>query len=180
MIQPRPPLALTPAPVLTTERLVLRGPQADDVEPIAAFYADPVRSPGFGGPIPRDEAWRWFASSIGHWHLHGYGFWTVTADDQPVGIVGLWNPEGWAEPELGWVMFKEAEGKGYAGEAAKAVRDYVYTVLGWSTLVSQIVPGNHRSITLAVRLGCVLDREIDNVNMGKVLVYRHPAREVTQ
>jgi len=177
MINAQPSQILTNAPVLRTARLVLRGPQPEDFEPIAAFYAEPERSAGFGGPIPRDEAWRWFASSIGHWHLHGFGFWTVTLDDAPIGIVGHWAPEGWDEPELGWVLFAGSEGQGFAAEAALAVRDYTYNVMGWSTLISQIVPGNTRSIALAERLGCVLEREIDNVNMGQVLVYRHPARE---
>lgn len=173
----RPSRALTSAPVLRTARLVLRGPQAEDIEPVIAFYGDPVRSTGFGGPIARDEAWRWFASSVGHWHLHGFGYWTVTLDDAPIGIVGLWAPEGWIEPELGWVMFEGAEGRGHAAEAARAVRAHAYDVMGWSTLISQIVPGNRRSIALAERLGCVLEREIDNVNMGRVLVYRHPGPE---
>ncbi|MGB7260760.1 MAG: GNAT family N-acetyltransferase, partial [Albidovulum sp.] len=58
------------APTLQTERLTLRGPEARDYEPIAAFFADDVRSRGFGGPQNRTEAWRWFASMIGHCVLH--------------------------------------------------------------------------------------------------------------
>ncbi|WP_120634460.1 GNAT family N-acetyltransferase [Ruegeria sp. EL01] len=162
-------------PSLETERLTLRGPEARDFESIAAFFADKERSWGFGGPLGRNEAWRWFASMIGHWVLHGYGFWTVeTKDGQPLGIVGVWGPEGWPEPELGWVMFEGGEGKGYAREAAEEVRRYAYEVLGFETLSSNIIPGNNRSIALAERLGAQYERSYENVSHGTELVYRHP------
>jgi RimJ/RimL family protein N-acetyltransferase len=170
---------MTPAQTLTSDRLTLRGPETDDFDAIAAFFADTTRSPGFGGPLPRDQAWRWFASMIGHWHLRGYGFWTVTKSDtsEILGIVGLWNPEGWPEPELGWVMFENAEGKGYAAEAALTVRAYAYGTLGFKTLTSNIVPGNARSVALAERIGATYERTYDNISMGTDMLYRHPAPE---
>lgn len=167
---------MTPAPTITTDRLVLRGPEADDVEHIVAFYADAERSVGFGGPIPRDEAWRWFASVIGHWHLRGYGFWTVTLDGAPCGIVGIWYPEGWPEPELGWVVFEGFEGKGIAYEAAMAVRAHAYAHMGFTTMTSNIIPGNDRSVALAQRMGAVFERTYDNINMGEDRLYRHPSK----
>ncbi len=170
---------MTPAPTLHTQRLTLRGPEPADIEPLARFFADPVRSPGFGGPLPRHEAWRWFASMIGHWHLRGYGFWTVTDRETAEihGICGLWNPEGWPEPELGWVMFEGAEGRSIAHEAATAIRDHAYTALGMTTLTSNIVPGNTRSVALAERMGAVFEREYENVTMGTDRLYRHPGPE---
>lgn len=163
-------------PTLKTDRLVLRAPVASDFETVAAFFADADRSWGFGGPLDRNNAWRWFASLIGHWALHGFGFWMVdTHDGDPVGFVGLWAPEGWPEPELGWVMFEGAEGKGYAREAAIEARRYAYDVLEFDTLSSNIFPGNTRSIALAERLGAWHERTYENVTHGTELVYRHPA-----
>ncbi|MGB3176639.1 MAG: GNAT family N-acetyltransferase [Albidovulum sp.] len=168
---------MTP-PTLQTERLILRGPEARDFEPIAAFFADDVRSRGFGGPQNRNEAWRWFASMIGHWVLHGYSFWILdTRAGETVGMVGIWGPEGWPEPELGWVMFENGEGKGYAYEAALAVRAHAYQNLGFTTLSSNIFPGNTRSIALAERMGAVPEREYNNVSHGAEIVYRHPGPE---
>jgi len=166
-------------PTLETERLILRGPVAEDFEPLAEFFADTERSAGFGGTASRSEAWRWFASSIGHWQLRGYGYWTVVtkADNRPCGIVGIWNPEGWPEPEIGWVVFRNSEGKGYAYEAAMAVREHAYGEMGFTTMTSNIVPDNVRSIALAERLGCVLDRVYENEQMGTTRMYRHPAPE---
>ncbi len=166
-------------PTIETERLILRGPVAEDFEPLVEFFADAKRSSGFGGPLSRDDAWRWFASSIGHWELRGFGFWTVVQknDGLPCGIVGLWGPEGWPEPELGWVMFKNAEGKGIAYEAALAARSHAYSAMGFKTLTSNIVPGNNRSVALAERMGATLERMFENAHMGTEMMYRHPAPE---
>jgi len=173
---------MTPAPTIKTDRLTLRGPKAEDFEALAAFFADADRSSGFGGPLNRDDAWRWFAASIGHWHLRGYGFWTVVLKDtgKPCGICGFWYPEGWPEAELGWVMFENAEGKGIAFEAATRLREYGYNVLGFKTMTSNIIPNNERSIALAMRLGAIHERTYKNPHMGTELLFRHPAPEAVQ
>lgn len=168
-------MTLTNAPRLETERLILRGPEAKDFALVADFYADADRSWGFGGPQNRTEAWRWFASMIGHWALRDFGFWMVdTKDGETVGMVGLWAPEGWPEPELGWVMFCNGEGKGYALEAAFAARAHAYGKMGLPALSSNIFPGNQRSVALAERMGARLEREYQNVTHGTEMVYRHP------
>ena len=168
------PLSLS-IPTLRTDRLVLRAPEAADFEPVAAFFADAERAKGFSGPFDRRNAWRWFAGMIGHWALRGYGFWIVdTAEGETVGMVGLWYPDGWLEPELGWVMFAAGEGRGFAYEAAIEVRRYAYEELGFKTLCSNIIPGNERSIALAERLGAFHERTYENVSHGTELVFRHP------
>ena len=97
-------MSLTNSPKLESTNLILRGPEIRDFEPIAHFYADAPRAAGFGGSLKRDEAWRWFASNIGHWHIHGYGYFTIeTKTGEIAGISGIWNPEGWPEPEVGWL-----------------------------------------------------------------------------
>ena len=166
-------------PRLETDRLILRGPEARDFEPIADFYADESRSWGFGGPMKRDDAWRWLATSIGHWALHGYGFFTMELKETGIacGLTGLWNPEGWPEPELGWILFEGFEGKGLAREGAERARAWAYADLGMPTLTSNIKPGNDRSIALATRMGARYERTYDNVHLGEDLLYRHPGPE---
>ncbi len=94
-----------------------------------------------------------------------------------MGFVGLWYPEGWPEPELGWVLYAGTEGKGYAVEAASAIRDYAYTTLGMTTLTSNIVPFNDKSKAVARRLGATFERTYENPNMGTDELWRHPAPE---
>jgi len=169
-------MTLTHAPVLDTPRLTLRGPEPRDIEPMIAFLLDRDRAAGFGASPDRGDAWRWFALNVGHWHIHGYGYFTIEdkTSGQPAGITGIWNPEGWPEPELGWVVFAGYEGRGIAFEAATRARRHAYGDLGLTTLTSNIVPGNTRSIALAERLGAWFEREYDNIHMGRDFLYRHP------
>ena len=173
-------MSLVSAPRLVTERLILRGPEPRDAEPMIAFLLDRSRSDGFGGYDHRGDAWRWFALNVGHWHLRGYGYFTIEMKDSgtPAGICGIWNPEGWPEPELGWVVFEGYEGQGIAREAAERARRYAYADLGLTTLTSNIVPGNTRSIALAERLGAVHERTYQNHHMGEDMLFRHPGPEV--
>jgi len=166
-------------PRLETERLILRGPQETDFDPLCQFLTDPVRAAGFGVEPDRPKAWRWFAMNIGHWALHGYGYLTIELKEtgEPCGITGIWSPEGWPEPELGWVVYAGFEGKGIAREGAERVRRWAYGDLGFTTLTSNIVPGNDRSIALAERMGAVYERTYDNVEMGEDLMFRHPGPE---
>ncbi len=165
-------------PTLTTERLILRAPEERDFDAVAQFYSEP-RSEGFGGVISRDQAWRWFASNLGHFALRGYGFWTVeTKGGDGVGMVGLWAPEGWPEPEIGWFVHSTGiEGKGYAREAAEAMRAHAYGPLGMSTLISLIVHGNDRSAGLATRLGAWYERDWTSSGGQVTRVFRHPSPE---
>ena len=172
-------MTLTHAPTLETERLILRGPEKADAEAMIAFLMDPDRSAGFGGYTDRSDSWRWFTLNVGHWHWHGYGYFVIEdkATGTPAGISGIWNPEGWPEPEVGWVVFDGFEGKGIAYEAACRARQWAYDDLGFTTLTSNIVPGNTRSIRLAERMGAVYERTYENPNMGEDMLYRHPGPE---
>jgi RimJ/RimL family protein N-acetyltransferase len=166
-------------PVLTTERLTLRGPGPDDFEAVAAFLGSD-RARYVGGARSRREAWRTYAALVGHWELRGYGMWAVeeAATRAYVGMVGLYDPEDWIAPEIGWwVVSAEQEGKGFAYEAALAARRYAYAIAGWRAAFSVIHPDNARSIRLARRLGATLDRELAADSGGPALVYRHPAPE---
>jgi len=167
------------APRLETERLILRGPEPSDAEPMIAFLLDRERADGFGGYDHRGDAWRWFALNIGHWQLRGYGYFTIELKETgaPAGISGIWNPEGWPEPEIGWVVFEGYEGRGIAREAAERVRRYAYEDLGLTTLTSNIVPGNTRSVALAERMGASYERTYMNYSMGEDMLYRHPGPE---
>ncbi|WP_319937671.1 GNAT family N-acetyltransferase [Allitabrizicola rongguiensis] len=180
----RPPVALAGTPVLQTERLILRAPRPGDFEPCAAFLTSD-RGRYVGGPLSRPLAWRAMGHLTGHWVHRGFGmfiFATREAPDTPLGMAGPWFPEGWPEHEIGWsVWAPEAEGRGYAFEAARAARDWAVRALGWTDIVSYIAPDNARSIALAERLGARLDPGAPTFDYDKPIhVYRHPRPEVRQ
>lgn len=170
-------MSLTNAPRIESNSLILRGPEKRDAEAVITFLLDQERAAGFGPSPNRNDAWRWFNMNVGHWHWHGYGYFTIEdkATGAPAGITGVWNPEGWPEPELGWVVFDGFEGRGVAFEAAARARLWAYQDLGLTTLTSNIVPENARSKVLAKRLGARMERIYANDNMGETEMWRHPA-----
>lgn len=168
-------------PTLYTDRLTLRAPRWDDFEAYAAFRASP-RMVTTGGPFTRSEAFGQLCAILGHWQLRGYGRWMVAdqENDTPLGIVGLYYPEGWPEPELAWSVFDAAEGRGIANEAACTARDHAYDTLGWTTLISAVDPQNTRSVALAKRMGCTQEAPFEHPVYGTLHIWRHPQAEVVQ
>ena len=167
------------APTLTTDRLTLRALSDTDIAPLTAFYGSEEHSRFVGGPMDPVMAWRALAKEIGHWTLKGFGRWSVrrTACDTPVGIVGLWEPFGWPEPEIGWYIYTDHIGHGYAPEAARAARDYAYQTLGWTTAISLIDDANSASQSVATKLGASPEGPFDLPIFGKTMIWRHPSVE---
>ncbi|MBX2806220.1 MAG: GNAT family N-acetyltransferase [Hyphomicrobiales bacterium] len=161
---------------LETERLKLRGWRESDLGPLAAFYADEESARFLGGVRERDIVWRALAAYVGHWGLRGYGFWALeekTTGDF-AGWCGLWFPEGWPEPEIGWGLMPAARGKGYATEAARRARQFAYGELGWTTAISFIDAKNNASRAVAERLGARPDGEMELFG-NPAIIFRHPA-----
>ena len=164
-------------PVLETERLVLRGPEPEDYPDFKATFSS-YRSRFMGGPLNKYEAWMLYAAEIGHWEIRGFGMWMIhdKVTDRPLGMAGGWKPAKWPEAELAWIIWPETAGKGYALEATHAVRNHLYTQMGWQTAVSYVDPKNLDSIRLAERLGAKRDTTATTVD-GNDHVFRHPAPE---
>jgi RimJ/RimL family protein N-acetyltransferase len=169
---------MSSAPIINTDRLTLRPLNPGDFGPLADFYASD-RSRFVGGPMTAEQTWRALASEIGHWSLRGYGRWAVDVSKSSsfAGIVGLWNPHGWPEPELGWDLMNGYEGYGYATEAALAAREYAYKTLGWTTLISLIRNDNEGSVGVANRLDTKYEGQFTHERHGDMQVWRHPSPE---
>ena len=165
-------------PEVETERLRLRLPRMSDLPAHVAFRAS-ERSKGVGGPYDKASSFHHLAGIVGQWQLRGYGRWMVAdkGTDQPLGIVGVYHPEDWPEAEIGWSLYAGAEGRGIATEAAKATRDFAYGTLGWSRIISLIMPDNARSIRLAERLGCEKDGVFRHAVYGTLDIWVHAAPE---
>lgn len=166
---------------IETPRLLLRQPELGDWEAIAAFLGSD-RARFIGGPYTRPNAWRGFGHMVGHWTLRGFGLFVGVekATGAQVCSAGPWYPEGWPEHEIAWSIWtQDAEGKGFAYEAALATREWAYATLGWQTAVSYIDAANTRSAALAQRLGCAIDHDApkfdEDTGEGEYHVWRHPA-----
>ena len=169
-------------PVLETARLVLRAPCIEDFETYAAIGESDRGRYLVEDNSDRDALWLDFAQMVACWLLRGHGVWTVERkqDGKAIGFVLLGFEPGDHEPELGYLFLPEAEGHGYAQEAARAARAHAFDTLGLKTLVSTIDPDNARSIRLAERLGATRDAAAEAAHGNAIHVFRHNAEETLQ
>lgn len=140
---------------LETERLILRAPTAEDLPAYAAFYTDGEASAFYGGPVLPHQAYFKLCQDVGHWHLRGYGLWTVIsrASGEAVGAAGLCWPDGWPRKELTWWLLPSARGKGFATEASRAAIAWGYDALGWDLVETHMKDANVPARRLVERLG---------------------------
>jgi RimJ/RimL family protein N-acetyltransferase len=110
-------------PTITTERLVLRAPRAEDYPAYAAMVGSP-RAKYMGGPYEGWAAWGMFCHETALWALFGHGGLMIErrADGVCVGVSEINDGPLFPEKELGWMLYEGFEGNGYATEAAIAMR----------------------------------------------------------
>ena len=88
--------------------------------------------------------------------------------------------EGWPEPELGWVVFDNFEGKGIVFEAAKAVRSWAYSKLGFTTITSEDCAKKQALDCFSKKTECYIRKKYHNDNMGQCYMYRHPYQKTRE
>lgn len=166
-------------PEFETDRLILRAPHLDDLPAMTAFYAT-ERSHMVGGPRDALGSWESLVKRLGHWALKGFGLWHLTEKSSGafIGWAGMIDAPGWAEPELGWTLMEQAEGKGLAFEAAQAARAFAAQNQGLNGVISYIAHANDRSRALAERLSA--NYESEGELLGKTAqIWRHPHIDIS-
>jgi RimJ/RimL family protein N-acetyltransferase len=148
-------LAMPYFPILETERLILRVPEARDFDAWAAFMQDEESARYVGGVQAPAASYRSMASLVGCWVLQGFAMFSMI--EKPtgrwVGRTGPWAPHAWPGTEVGWGVVRSDWGKGYATEAARAAIDFAVDTLGWMDIIHCIDPANVASQAVARRLG---------------------------
>ncbi|SMR70970.1 Protein N-acetyltransferase, RimJ/RimL family [Aliiroseovarius halocynthiae] len=169
---------MSPA-VLTTDRLILRAPEARDRDAFVGFCMD-ERSKWFGGPLTSSDARDAFDTwmSMADAASQGECYLSIALRDtgETIGRAGIRSGDDRPEAEIAYALYSsDHEGQGFASEAAVALREWGFGALGLDTLVSYIAPDNHRSAALVLRIGATQDPtatpwpKYDDLN-----VFRHP------
>jgi ribosomal-protein-alanine N-acetyltransferase len=152
---------------LETERLVLRVPTPDDVDPLAAIYADPLvmQYIGTGQTRAREQVTHGVKWMIEQHEKHGFGLWVVEtkAEGQVIGRCGLIVQEvaGKVETELAYLLSRECWGRGYATEAALEIKRAAAEALGLRRLIALIRAENAASKRVAEKLGMGYEKTVD-------------------
>lgn len=143
---------------LQTERLLLRHWTDQDLLPFAKLNADPAVMEFFPEALEREQSDALAAEIRRRMDANGWGMWTVEvkASQQFVGFVGLntnqVTPRG-ENVEIGWRLGRDAWGKGYATEAARAALHFAFTELALDSVVAFTTLNNLRSRGVMERLG---------------------------
>lgn len=160
-----------------TERLRFRCMETADLGAITAMLVafDPMR--GDRPPSTPEDANRWIEWQVRNYAQHGFGLWVVeTHEGEFVGDCGLTvqDIDGTPHVEVGYHLVPEMRRRGYAREAARAVRDWA-AAHGVEHLVAIIRPENTASQAVARSLGMEVERTAhvhgtDALVFGRLLV----------
>ena len=170
-------------PVLETERLQLRAPDAGDLDASAAMWGNDevVRHIG-GTPFSREDVWSRILRYRGLWSMLGYGFWAVydKASGRFAGDVGFADfhralePSIEGMPEMGWALDPWCHGRGFAREAVGAALAWADATLDDRLYACIISPGNTASIRLAEGVGFRESARTTYKDSPTIIFYRNP------
>jgi [ribosomal protein S5]-alanine N-acetyltransferase len=155
------------ARMIETDRLRLRPFLDEDLDALAAIYADPevMRFVGSGGGSglsrARTHARLWLMRI--RFVQQGYGHLALIEKSSGALIgrcgLSLWDVESVCELEIGYLLARAAWGRGLATEAATAVRDYA-RARGMTRLICLIDARNSASVRVAERIGMRYERDV--------------------
>jgi RimJ/RimL family protein N-acetyltransferase len=96
---------------------------------------------------------------LGQWALRGYGVWACEKIDGSafIGSVGIFHPLDWPEPEIIYSLDRPFWRQGFATEAARAARNWLFEHFPLPRAASFIRPDNRASKRVAERLGAVYE-----------------------
>jgi RimJ/RimL family protein N-acetyltransferase len=150
--------------VIETERLLLRKMREEDVDHLLAIFSDPVAMKYYPSTKTREQTIEWIQWTNQNYKSYGVGLWIVEKKNSheflgQCGIVPQ-KIDGKVEMEIGYSFIRQHWGNGYATESAKACCEYGFHELGYSRLISLIIPQNKSSIAVAERAGMKKEKEI--------------------
>lgn len=145
-----------PWTILETERCILREIKVEDLERLYEIYEEPSIT-RYMEPLyeKREEERRYTEAYIQNMYgFYGYGIWIVEEKEtgRIIGRAGLENRED-GEIELGYMVAKEAQGKGIAYEVCRAILTYAEENLGMEQIACYVRTGNEASVRLCGKLG---------------------------
>jgi RimJ/RimL family protein N-acetyltransferase len=167
------------APVLETERLILRGPMLTDFPAHAALWSDP-RMAVFDCTQTEEESWVNFHFNAGQWALKNVGSWSLVekASGFYMGTVGFQytnrtiDYEGRNAAEVSWGIAADFHRQGFVREALRTILIWADTNLPETHTWCFIQPDNEASLALAKGEGYVEIQRLDYRGKPMVVLAR--------
>lgn len=161
--------------VIETERLILREMNEDDYDALYAVLADSDIMEHY--PYTFDEARvrGWISRNIERYRIFGFGLWAVClkGTGEMIGDCGLTMQliGNSIKPEIGYHIRKDCQRRGYAREAASAVRDWTFKNTPFNMIYSYMKHTNTPSAMTALSYGCHQVDEFEDDTNGITRVF---------
>ena len=114
--------------MIETERLILRQYTLDDFDALYEILSDPETMQHYPAPYDEEKTRTWITWNLDNYEKYGFGLWAVVLKEtgEFIGDCGitLQNIDGEILPEIGYHIHKKYWQRGFAKEAARAVRDW--------------------------------------------------------
>jgi len=152
--------------ILETERLFLREMTMGDFDALYAVLSDPEIMQHYPYSFDEERVRSWIERNMDRYKNDGFGLWAVCLKDtgEMIGDCGLTlqNIEGQMLPEIGYHIRKDQQRKGYAKEAAAAVRDWAFGNTEYPALYSYCKYTNVGSFKTAESIGMHFEKEYED------------------
>jgi len=150
---------------LETERLSLQHLTAGDAEFLIELLNDPsfIRNIGDRGVRTVQDAQAYVQNGpAASYAKNGFGLDLVILKDtgEPIGICGLIKRPTLDDVDIGYAFLPRYWSKGYAVEAASAVKQYAQDVIGLKRLVAIVDPLNLGSIRVLEKIGFTFEKMV--------------------
>jgi len=143
---------------LITKRLILREMTPEDFDALYAVLADSDIMRHYPYTFDERRVRGWIEKNIARYRIFGFGLWAVTLKEtgEMIGDCGLTmqNIHELIRPEIGYHIRRDQQRKGYAREAAEAVRDWAFRNTTYGELYSYMESTNEPSARCAAAWGC--------------------------
>lgn len=152
------------APILFTERLILRKMIQDDAGHLLEIFSDSEAMRYYPSTKNDNETREWINWTLNNYAKYGVGLWIVEdkATGDFLGQCGIVPQEvdGEIKMEIGYLFVRRSWGKGYATEAATACKKYGFEHLNQSEMISLVDVHNIPSTRVAERIGMSVKKQI--------------------
>lgn len=160
---------------ITADRIFLREMTRDDFDAMYAVLADSDIMRHYPYTFDAARVKNWIEVNIDRCRVFGFGLWAVClkSTGETIGDCGLTmqNINGKILPEIGYHIAKAHQQKGYATEAARAVRDWTFKNTPFNVLYSYMKKENAPSSAVARANGMSLSCEFTDSEGEQTAVY---------
>ena len=152
--------------ILETKRLFLREMTMSDLDALFAVLGDKEIMQHYPYSFDEERVRSWIERNMKRYTDDGFGLWAVCLKDtgEMIGDCGLTlqNIDGQMLPEIGYHIRKDQQRRGYAKEAAAAVRDWAFQNTEYPALYSYCKYTNVGSFKTAESIGMHFEKEYED------------------